>query len=199
MGCDIHMFVEQRKKIKDAVKWVSGDYFKMNPFAGERHENQYEILELHGNRNYSLFTTLAGVRDYGGKTIPVSDLKGMPDDACDFVNQSCEDWEGDGHSHSWLSLKEIREYQTNSPKIAYSGLLSKEQLEKLDQGIIPNHWCQGTNQPDYERREWSVPNTVLIPLIDKLQQRAYELLQYSGQDYNPENDENIRIVFWFDN
>ena len=37
MGCDIHMYVEYKKElpIKNSTekqeKWVSGDYFKINP------------------------------------------------------------------------------------------------------------------------------------------------------------------------
>lgn len=207
MGCDIHMYVEYKKDIpvkgsdRRETKWISGDYFKPNPYYDLwDEEEQKERMELYGNRNYSLFTTLAGVRDYSNKTIPVSEPKGLPDDCCEYVKQQCERWGIDGHTHSWLTLKELKVYQATNPKMYYLGLLSPADLILFDtEGKLPRSWCQGTNQKGYERREWSEENAVLIPLIDKLQQRAHELMQYDWQEYDAANDEKVRIVFWFDN
>lgn len=205
MGCDIHMFVEYKT---GEGKWINGDYFKRNIYFKENdesededyRENEFSVIELHGDRNYSLFSTLAKVRDYSGKVIPVAEPKYLPDDMSSFVKKEAKGWEGDAHSHSWLTLKELKEYQSKSPKITYSGLISSEQQKQLDdEGITPNSWCQGTNQEGFERREWSEENNTLVPLISKLEKRIKELIQYDWQDYNPENDEKIRIVFWFDN
>lgn len=124
----------------------------------------------------------------------------MPEDACLFVKAESERWDGDGHTHSWLTLKEIKEYQEKNIAIVHSGLISPNQQRDLDDnGILPESWCQGTNLMGYERREWSHKNESLVPLIEKVQSRAKELLQYDFEEYNTENDENIRIVFWFDN
>lgn len=202
MGCDIHMYVEYKRTINGNEQWVCGDYFKHNPYytTEDKSEQRYSKLELHGNRNYQLFTTLAGVRDYSESVVPVSDPRGLPEDCCEFVTQENEKWDGDGHTHSWLSLKDLREYQNADPVMHYSGLISRKQQYALDSlGETPNEWCQGTNQEGYERRKWSEPNKSLIPLIEKLQRRALELLQYEWQEYNIENDTKIRIVFWFDN
>lgn len=196
------MYVEYKTNIKGAIKWVHGDYFKPNPYYNKKDPSSeaFERIELHGDRNYSLFTTLAGVRDYSEKVIPVSEPKGIPDDCSDYVKEQYGDWDCDGHTHSFLTLKEIRYYNLQNPFIQYTGLLSPEQIKELDEnGKTPDHWCQGTNMPGYERREWQEKNDSLLPLIDKMQQRAHELLQYSWQEYDHKNDENIRIVFWFDN
>ena len=54
-------------------------------------------------------------------------------------------------------------------------------------------------------REWTEENTVLVPLIEALKQRADELYVIDGglweRDFNEacERAKNIRIVFWFDN
>lgn len=201
MGCDIHMYVEYKKTIEKKPRWINGDYFKFNPhfeYLGD--ESKYERMELHGNRNYGLFATLAGVRDYTNTMIPVSDPKGVPEDASEYVKKANEDREGDGHTHSWLTLKELKDYQTKGTKLKRTGLLSPEQLVAFDKdGELPQSWCQGTNQEGYDRREWEEENDTLIPLIEKLQARAKELLQYDWEEYKVENDENIRIVFWFDN
>lgn len=206
MGCDIHMYVEYKKDVpvknsdKREVKWISGDYFKPNPFQDIwDDESKMERMELYGDRNYGLFSTLAGVRDYTGLINPVSEPKGMPDDCCAYIKQANEDWDSDGHTHSWLTLKELKDYQSKNPSLPRTGLISPKQLIEFDKGILPNSWCQGTNQEGYERREWIEKNDTLVPLIEKLQKRAHELMQYDWQEYNIENDENIRIVFWFDN
>lgn len=201
MGCDIHMYVEYRKSIKGNDVWVNGDYFKFNPyFKVFDDESQYSKLELHGDRNYTLFATLAGVRDYTGKVIPVHEPKGMPEDSCEYIKQDSDRWDGDGHTHSWLTLKELKDYGSNPPKMQYTGLLSPTDLVAFDaDGKTPESWCQGTNIKGYERREWATENTSLAPLIEKIQKRAHELMQYDWQDYDTANDEKIRIVFWFDN
>ena len=207
MGCDINLYVEYKKELpiknsnKREEKWVSGDYFKFNPFKDlwDGEEN-LERMELYGGRNYSLFATLAGVRDYTNSIIPVSEPKGIPNDCCDYIREEKKRWGCDGHTHSWLTLKEIKEYQSTKPVLPRTGLLSPADVIEFDKnGTHPKSWCQGTNQEGYERREWLEENESLIPLIDLMQKRAKELMQYEWQDYDIKNDENIRIVFWFDN
>lgn len=203
MGCDIHMYVEYKRKNREKqYVWVHGDYFKPNPFysSKDKNESQFERMELCGNRNYSLFSTLAGVRDYSGLMVPVSEPKGLPQDICDYVKEAHRNWECDAHSISWLTLKELKDYQAEQPVIKYTGLLSPEQLKEFDDnGTLPTSWCQGTNQEGYERRNWEMQNHTLIPLIDLMSKRIFDLIQYDWEDYSKENDENIRIVFWFDN
>lgn len=198
MGCDIHMYVEYKRQ----EKWVNGDYFKENQYydSNDESEPKYAIIELYGSRNYSLFSTLAGVRDYSEKVEPVSEPKGFPEDSCEFVRKEYEDWDCDGHTHSWLTLKELKEFQSTNPVMHYSGMISQEQIKSLEEnGKKPDSWCQWTTMKGFERREWTEPNETLIPLIERLQNRCHELLQYEWQEYNDENDNNIRIVFWFDN
>ena len=56
MGCDIHMYVEYKKElpIKDSKereeKWISGDYFKPNPFKDVwEDEEKLERMEMYGS------------------------------------------------------------------------------------------------------------------------------------------------------
>lgn len=203
MGCDIHMFVEYKRD----GKWMNGDYFKKNPYykknqeaeSEDYYEKEFEVIELHGNRNYDLFSTLAGVRDYSGKIIPVAEERGLPEDVTEFVKKESDEYGCDGHTHSWLTLKEIKEYDSKKEKLTMTGLLSLQQRIDLDNGNLPEHWCQGTNQPNHERREWLVENYTLTALISKMEKRVHELLSRDWREYDAENDENIRIVFWFDN
>ncbi len=80
MGCDIHGTVE--KKVGE--KWVM-----VNRLYDEAIE-----------RNYARFAALAGVRGEGPKP------KGLPQDMADSTRIYVEEWEGDGHSHSWLIIEE---------------------------------------------------------------------------------------------
>lgn len=203
MGCDIHMFVEYQTKVDKKQEWIIGDYFRINPYykEGESDEPKYERLGLHDRRNYDLFATLAGVRDYTEQVIPVSEPKGFPKDACGYVKEQKKIWDGDGHTHSWVTLKELKEYQNKNPKLKQTGLLSPQQLVEFDQnGKLPDSWCQGTNMEGFERRDWEHENESLIPLIEKLQTRMKDLMSYMWEQYDEkEHDDKIRIVFWFDN
>lgn len=201
MGCDIHMYVEYKRSINSKDTWVSGDYFKMNPYyKTDEYEREFECIELYGDRNYTLFSTIAGVRDYTDKVVPVSEPKGIPEDATAYVKQENERWDGDGHTHSWLTLKEIKEYQEKAPSMHYTGLISPDDVIAFDkEGTTPRSWCQGTNQAGWERRDWTEENKSLVPLIEVMQARAKELMQYEWQDYDTNNDDKIQIVFWFDN
>lgn len=197
MGCDIHMYVEYKRK--NSNKWESGDFFRLNPDRHWGDESEFKRIEIHGERNYSLFSTLAGVRDYTEKVNPVAEPKGFPEDACELVTKEFIEWASDAHTSSWVTLKEIREYQDTNPILYYSGMISPEAASALDEeGKAPNAWCQWTSRIDWVFREWQEPNTELVPLIKKLEDRAMDLFPI-WSEYDKKYDESIRIVFWFDN
>ena len=84
MGCDIHGWVE----IKQGDKYIA-------------------ISEIDGKariRNYDRFAKLAGVRSSGLSETPKP--LGIPDDISDTVRYWIDDWAEDGHSHSYLPLKD---------------------------------------------------------------------------------------------
>lgn len=117
MGCDIHAMIEKRHWYREEDRQEK--FFYVN--AGNPH-----IL-----RNYPLFAFLAGVRNYYGIN-PISRPRGIlvyPEDLppgakrCDkfypddlfFRMSHCLEYRllakfygEDGHSHSWLSLAEMK-------------------------------------------------------------------------------------------
>jgi hypothetical protein len=93
MGCDIHAFVE--RKIGDIYEYIDG----FEPFKW---------------RSYGTFGFLADVRNYSDVT-PISARRGVPDDASDHVKSKIFDWSSDGHSHSWISVKELDEFDYDQP------------------------------------------------------------------------------------
>lgn len=84
MGCDIHCFAEA----KIDGKWIG---------LGET---------THVERNYQLFSKMAGVRQCEGVT-PIAGPRGLPKDASELTKLHKEHWGVDGHSSSWLSAEEV--------------------------------------------------------------------------------------------
>lgn len=207
MGCDIHMHVEYKKTVSGKERWLCGDYFMLNPYHADypNEEGQYSLVGFCDSRNYSLFATLANVRNYGN-TDYIDEPRGLPEDVTEAVKADSDSWGIDGHSHSYMTLKELIDFQNEGHLLRHSGMISFEDSVKLaTYGTRPTEWCQWTNAPGWVRREWTEENKILEPLIEALKNRADELyLIYSFLwDRSPEEayakSENIRIVFWFDN
>lgn len=86
MGCDIHFHSE----VKRRGVW-------------QHHE------EVMIDRNYALFAKMAGVRKHESWTLePISDPRGIPEDATELTKLHVEKMNGYGHSHSWLNAAEIK-------------------------------------------------------------------------------------------
>lgn len=110
MGCDIHTRVEYLKTVNGVTSWYCGDYFKKNPYGGVLSNKEgYEKVELCGDRNYLLFATLADVRNYSN-TAYISKPKEIPLDACKETIEEYNSWEGDAHSASYFTLKELMDW-----------------------------------------------------------------------------------------
>lgn len=85
MGCDIHLHIE----VEIDGKWC--------------HMNEPDV-----DRHYRLFARMAGVRnDATYEAEPISQPRGLPDDISTVTNMHAQLWEGDAHSHSWLSMGEL--------------------------------------------------------------------------------------------
>lgn len=189
MGCDIHMYVEKKHK----GKWINIDYWKLDDYYENKPgDYKFEIVEMYGDRNYRLFAVLADVRNYSNNK-PISEPKGFPDDASWIVKEEYERWIGDGHSHSYLTLSELKKHAKENNVTKYSGMVSPKAAAEIDRGIFPELWCMETTDKDWVYREWEEKECVLDPLIKVLEERAKEWV------WGDINNDDIRIVFWFDN
>jgi hypothetical protein len=84
--------------------------------------------------------------------------------------------------------------------VTHSGLISAKDAKDFDEnGKHPEFWCQGTNQEGFVRREWTEPVTYLIPIIEELQARMKDEFWIRSDDYDKKRDEDVRIIFFFDN
>jgi hypothetical protein len=154
-------------EIKRANKWCSCDLFlPSGDYDGEKHA-KYSLVPLYDNRNYSLFATLADVRNYDD-TEYICEPKGFPKNASTYVEREYDSWGFDAHSCSYLTLRELIEYQERHHTVKHKGMLSPEQLEDFDKGILPERWCRwctGPNYNGYELREWGV-RVRIIPRLE---------------------------------
>jgi hypothetical protein len=122
MGCDIHFFTERYTKDTNydgpkskseerdiklgtilnediSPRWVSADKWEFE-------EGYWSVIdELYSGRDYSLFEKLAGVRGYDEKAICYA--RGFPIDASSGYTEIVNQWDDDGHSHSYFTLSEL--------------------------------------------------------------------------------------------
>jgi len=196
------MYTETLKSVNGKDQWQNSDNWRLNPYweKGEDDgEYEYEINSLYKDRNYSLFAALAGVRDYSEGTPSMGEPKGLPDDTCPQIKQESDRWASDGHSHSYWTLRELREFQNNNKIIKHSGLVTDEAAKKLDAGEeYPTSWCQGSSRP-MQHRAWEEECEILKPVIDALDERMRDIFWVWDKDEHLDMEEKIRIVFWFDN
>ena len=133
MGCDIHVYIERWTDSNDyegprdlseerdlrlneilegspsIFRWVSADSWEIETDGFNEYWNTVYGKSFYSGRNYSLFSRLADVRSYG-ECNAISDPRGIPKDASFGYKYMCEQWNGDGHSHSYFTLKELLEY-----------------------------------------------------------------------------------------
>lgn len=87
MGCDIHLYMEKKTDNGwERVRYIHDLYF----------------------RSYWQFAQLGMTgRAYG--TEPLFELKGLPQNLSEFVQRELDEYGGDGHSPSYLTLQEMGE------------------------------------------------------------------------------------------
>lgn len=177
MGCDIHMFIE--KKI--GSEWMS-------------------MGEIDVNRNYDLFAFLAGVRGDGQHFA----RKGFPEDASQQVKEECWEYGSDGHSHSYLTLRELQtvNWDDETFMMDQEGIMPNEQWPKFeetvkagkpDYNLLYPHWAAGGDPETSSYHEWQIPRKILL---QDFNDKVMKFLPSLCIDCTPDE---IRIVFWFDN
>lgn len=193
MGCDIHAVIERRRNTYgDHYRWLnSGD-----PDLG---------------RNYELFAVLAGVRNYGGIT-PIAEPRGLPafrewkqdgderwiswdheadtEPPCGVVEEMAERYGVDGHSHSWLTLAEIKAYDVGQEVDDDSMIVGRHQ----DGSVAA---VAGWSSVGGER----VGRRKVLTWPGEDEPRSWlRLIRYMEQaKWDGQSDEEVRLVFFFDN
>ena len=180
MGCDIHIYVE--KKV-DGI-WVSADEWKS--YEDGRMFVPYE-KEFYNKRNYDLFAILANVRNgrgfagcYTGEGFnPITNPRGIPDDVCEAVKFEYGAWDGDGHSHSYFTVKELLEYDWTQ-KTKKSGWVSSIGFYLWDRC----NRCKGEGPDSYSGG--IVGSSVEKISIEEMESRIKDLNLPQDQDFAKE-------------
>jgi len=222
MGTDIHLFIE----VKQNGQWQHFDWRK-----------EFEIENTHGDwksydwermmespfgidRNYDLFAILADVRNRrgfagaptGAGFKPIDEPRGLPDDITPEVASEAEGWGVDGHSHSWLLLKEVQGYDYEQTTVHY-GLLGLGQYEKFKKTGLPDSYCgdawgqsirKVTNE-DADKllsgemaKEDGIEYMTYVAWPETYRQCVGEHW-FKFMDACQELGDEVRLVFWFDN
>lgn len=182
----------------------------------------------YGSRNYTVFAYLADVRngygfagcDTGDAITPISEPRGLPDDVSLSIQEESDSWGEDGHSHSYFTLGELRKAFEDSKNIMLiqRGWVSKSEYEDFKANGEPNSWCGGVSGGDikhisneemerkikennasdkinyYTQIEWKKPLSEVVKYFFE-----HVISQLEKWDYDDREDDEIRIVFWFDN
>ena len=113
MGCDIHTFIEYKRK--QDTEWKDGNFYIK---GSEGFEKTYMKSE---SRDYRLFTALANVRGTGG----ICDPRGLPNDVSRKAFIEVGSWESDAHSPSYFTLAELMKHLLKFP-------ILQELVDELD-------------------------------------------------------------------
>jgi hypothetical protein len=199
MGCDIHLFVEHEaydwekvyRPVKDERGWVENYY-------------GYE------GRNYDLFAILAGVRRDEPK--PIAEPRGLPEDVSADVKRASEEWDSDGHTHSWYSLAELLAFDWDKPFTAEERWVDATAYDSWDKKGYPPSSCGWAShslaltEGEYADLKGSgkpIPERTYIKMNFQLKYRdAAEHFLSTTVERLKELDPDptkVRIVFWFDN
>jgi len=175
MGCDIHSHAEVKRP--DGTWRNVGKIFPVNgPIWAGIIKSDFE--EPFYPRNYGVFGFLANVRNYSCVT-PIAEPKyAIPEDAAPETQRAYEEWEGDAHSASWLTLEQLLavDYST----IAWNRRVMKQTAPKCWNGAALAEEGEGTHES-------------LRDFLGELFFAHLETLKTLGKP------EDVRVVFWFDN
>lgn len=159
MGCDIHCYIEY--KDKNSSYW--------HDFGGR----------INPGRFYSIFASLAGVRN-SGDIVPIAKPRGIPDD----VSYEAE-WD------RWVYISKVDGDNRCPPE-------SAERWVKEGCSIYKNDEKKFVSNPDHHSHSWVTPdefesaingNQYAVEYTAML--AAMRSLEASGM--------TVRLVFWFDN
>jgi hypothetical protein len=97
MGCDIHYVIEQEHDGEWVGVFGTDNYLTYPNYDARR----YLPALMFKDRNYQFFTRLASVRGPGPTP------RGLPEDLSSMSRMYTDNWDADGHSYSYASLRDF--------------------------------------------------------------------------------------------
>ena len=241
MGCDIHILCEVKEngkwKVNNKLIFPNPSFTTYKNYREEDikkglpedkitkipnwAENEFQN-EPESNRNYDWFGVLADVRNGRGFAGCVtgegfniiSEPKGVAEDSTEEWKKTVEEWEGNMHSHSYISLEEFEKFdwkQTTEKQ----GVITLEEYKKLrNTNDCPDTWCGGVSGGNIETINSEKADNIIDNNI-KLDKEYYVIYKWKvlySDWFNhkitnviepmkklKEEYEDVRIVFGFDN
>ena len=231
MGCDIHSFAE----VKTNGKWKKvGKIFQdcynekeltSEPYGGRNYDLFAMLADVRNRRGF------AGIKTGEGFN-PICEPKGLPEDSeylnsvspyaydsnpmngkpipieeRDTIRHDVTDC--DYHSHSWLTLRELLDYDWNQLTMKTGWVTKAEYIEYKTNGS-PNGWCGDVSSggmfahvANDEIEAFNTPGKTAYTKIEwgsTYAESAHFFLEHTIPALQNLGDpENVRIVFWFDN
>jgi len=198
MGCDIHLYREVFRN----GQWASADPWE---FDHDEDDDGKPVMSrtvpynqrAYTGRNYDLFGVIAGVRREFDFSMPP---RGLPLDVTAEVRDVSNQWEGDGHSHSFLFLHELKALNQflAATKLQISGMKDRKELAVLrtsmESGAPDWHllypYCKWSSDSlNYEQFDIEVPASFMVG----------DCMQKIIDSFDGIEGENHRVVFFFDN
>lgn len=104
---------------------------------------------IYSGRNYDLFAILANVRNgfgfagipTGEGFVPIDMPRGLPEDVSAIVKAISDAWDCDGHSHSFLTLRELLDYDWEGQSTVTYGTVGEKEYEGYKENGMPPSWC----------------------------------------------------------
>jgi len=179
MGCDIHLWVEKRD--------FDG---RWQPAEAYSEDGLYQS-ELYHGRSYKLFSLLAGVRS-DGSIEPIAEPRGLPQDMSQILYDLAPDYAD--HSHSWLTLRELLDYDWLTPVRTTTQVTMTEFVSWTNWGREQGRW------PEYSFYSRSGPGVSTITM-EEADRRLLEHPDVYGERKAwaalPEQ-ERINVEVWWD-
>jgi len=182
VGCSIHSYAEVKHLQSGKWELVVEEIFPLDDHQKEWHKKNYTNHPFNW-RSYKLFAFLADVRN-SSCCLPIAPCRGLPEDwwvdesdieqDCCFYsdpNQEVRNILEECHSHSWLLLRELLDFDY------------EQKFCNRDTHLI----IENGNQT------WSEEKSMTYR--EHLGERFFEVLEILRSLGNPDY---IRLVFWFD-
>ncbi len=194
-----------------------------NPKYPKTEWNREFTSEPYPHRNYNLFAILANVRngygfagvDTGDGFKPISIPKGLPDDVSPQIKEVSDRWGVDGHSHSYHTLSDLKSYDWNQVSVLRGVITLNQYSEIRGTGKSPDSWCGAVSGRNIVTVSMSEADALLANPAHRNSSSDYYVRYQWQETYSGcvgsfltesipalerlGNDDDVRIVFWFDN
>ncbi len=224
MGCDIHLTAEYKdpktKEWKVAHAPIqkceycdgTGKDDDAKSAASEKDKQCWfckgkgkRVPDFYEGRNYDDFAILASVRNgrgfagikTGGGFNPIAEPRGVPKNATDEYKAEVRRWDCDGHSHSFITLKELLDYdweQTTSHQGVVSLSVYADWWRNKGKKGAPQTWCGGVSGGDIVMVSNKEMEKLILANEDKV--KPAEKVGFAFDDVKIDGKSHHTVVEW---